>query len=471
MSTDVRATARAIARGDRRRQDRYRRTVLVVVGALTLATAGLGVAGSLQGPKLDEAVLDAGMATERSGARLVLDFDQPLAPDAEVTVQPQTAVESTVEGNRVTVTFDAPLAFETGYEVRAEVTGAATGRDGSAVHGFETPRPVVTTLVRDPEGDDRVERRELRSDEPEVLFQASVIQEYALLDDAVAAVVQDEDARGSVRIAPFGETSSYEVPLPTPGTITRLDAARGLLAFAVTSDPGADGQPADSSVLHIFDTADPSGVARTIPGLDGAPLQVTALQFVPGTSSLVVQTFDTALLLVDPISGTPPSPLGQHAEVRGFLPGTTTLVVADPTSGSIIDLADGATELLELPEADLEAGVYESDLVVLDPERYVEVVARPASADEPFRLEFAVVAVDADGTRVLFEPATEGAAVRELCVSPNGQYAAITVDDPGSEPDGVPNAPSFTGASTRIVSIADASTAGAVPGFAIDWCR
>ena len=45
-----------------------------------------------------------------------------------------------------------------------------------------------------------------------------------------------------------------------------------------------------------------------------------------------------------------------QAELRGFIPGTTTLVVADPDEGSTIDLATGETAPLDLPEAPLPEG-------------------------------------------------------------------------------------------------------------------
>lgn len=458
-------------RRDARRRSRWRRTVIAVVGSLAIGTAGLAALGAVRGPDLDRGMVEPTALTERAGGRLVLEFDQPVAAGARVEVTPATPIETTVEAARVVVTFGAPLAFDTVYRVGADVVGAGSGRPSSVAFEFETPRATVTTLVRELDGDDRVERREVRTDRPEVLFAAPVIQEYALLDDAVAVVEQGLDGVGTVHIAPFEEAGSYTVPLDEPGTVRHLDAARGLVAFTLTPRPTPGADPPSSSVLRVFDTADPAGVARTVPGLDGAPLQVTDLRFVPGTTSLVVQTFDTGMLLVDPLAGTPPVPLGQHAELRGFLPGTTTLVVADPASGSTIDLATGETTVLDLPEAELEPGVYESDLVLLDPSRYVEVVARPIGPDDPFALTSAVVAVDERGTRVVFEPPTERSGVRELCVSPNGQYAAVAVAPPEPQPDQVPIEPSVAGVTTYLVDLADGTTAGAVPGFAIHWCR
>ena len=78
---------------------------------------------------------------------------------------------------------------------------------------------------------------------------------------------------------------------------------------------------------------------------------------------------------------------------------------------------------------------------------------------------------DGDETTLLDIP--PGDAVLQLCVSPNGRYAAVAV-----VPDAVSNpyGPSYelplpARVETHIVEIADASPVVALTGAAVSWCR
>ena len=62
-----------------KRQDRFRLTAAVTIGALLLAAVGLTVANTLQGPRLLDVQINAGAAVEGAGERLVLRVDQTVA--------------------------------------------------------------------------------------------------------------------------------------------------------------------------------------------------------------------------------------------------------------------------------------------------------------------------------------------------------------------------------------------------------
>jgi hypothetical protein len=469
MSTEVGGRAEA-----RRRRTSYRRAAAGTVGVLAAVALLLGVVGSLQGPRLSATAFDAAAATERGGQRLVLTFDQPIDPvdAAQVRITPDAQVELATDGRVLTVRFAAALRFDAQYRVEVEATGAGTGRTATATYEVITPTATVTALVRDPEGPDRIERRTLGGDSPEVLVSADRIQEYALLPDAVAYVELVADDSAALRIAPLSTPTVVDIGLPGPGSVTRLDSSgrSGLIGYTFTSALGPDLAAEYVAVLFVFDPLDPTGLPRPVLGLDGLPLQVIDWTFVPGTTSLIAQAFDTTLLLVDALGEADPIPLGQHTELRGFLPSTTALVVADPTSGATIDLATGETRTLELPESGVAPGAYETDLIVLGPTSYVQVVASPISAQDPFRFVFEVIAVDDDGARRIYLPPDDDAVIREICVSPNGQYLAVSISDRGGRSDDYPAVPSFEGVSTYIVDIAGGTSAGGVTGFALNWC-
>jgi hypothetical protein len=446
----------------------YRRAVAATVGILAVATTALGVAGAFRGPHLDDAGVAAATALERPGQRLVLNADQGIeAVDAaDVTITPDTPIDVASDGRAVTIRFTGMLRALTEYRVAVAVTGSATGVASTLDYAFSTPDLDVAVLLRDADGPDEVRRRAVSGEGAETLFSADRIQEFALTQVGVAAVLLGESGpEGRLVISPTGSDEVLEVPLPEPGRLQGLRASSttGLLGVQFTaSDP--DGAV---SQLLLVDPVAASGLPRVLTGLDGEPVSVLDWRFVPGTSSLVAQTFDESLLLVDTATpDVPPVPLGEHAELRGFVPGTLSLVVADPQSGSTIDLATGDTTTLDLPDDELDSDGYPGKILLLGADRYVEVVSHPGA---DFVLDYEVLLVGTDGVSVVYDP-DAGIPIRDVCLSPNAQYLAVEVQDPQGEPDGYLNLPGRSGTTTYFVDLDTGSANRGMVGFASSWC-
>lgn len=472
MSTES-PRAVAAARRLQRKARSYRRSVIATVGILGVVAAGLGVAGAFRGPHLDDAGVAAGTALERAGQRLVLQADQAIDPVAAADVQivPEVPIEVSSDERSVTIRFVGMLRALTEYRVTVAVTGSATGVSGTLEHAFTTPDLDIAVLVRDLEGPDEVRARAVSGDATATLFAADRIQEFALLRDGVAAVVLDEEgANGRLVIAPEGEPLEQEVTLPGPGRVQQLQASDTTDRLGVLFTSADSGAPdAVLSQLLILDRLDPSGILRPVVGLDGAPLSVIDWRFVPGTGYLVVQAFDQSMLLVDTMTpDSEPVPLGEHAEMRGFLPGTLRLVVADPQSGGTIDLESGQTTPFVLPDDGLDEFSYPGKIVVLADDSYVEVASRPAPG-EGFVLDYEILQVGIDGVEVIFDP-DAGIPIRDICLSPNAQYLAVELQDPEGEPDGYPNVSGRTLSTTYFVDLETGEANRAVAGFASSWC-
>lgn len=480
MSTDqpgaaARVRAAAAERRTERRSRAFRRTVALTLVVLGVAAGAAGIVGAIQGPKLRSAAVDPVVATERADQRVVLRFDQPVQ-DVEVTdiaIDPAVPLEVSTDQTSVTIRLGSVLDHGTEYVITADVVGSATGRSGTAEYRFVTPGAEMATLVREADADDRVELRTLDGGDPTVLMEAPRIQEFALLPAATAAIVLGDDDSTTVALQAFGDPAAATIPLPDEGRAADLRSSgrTGIFGFTVTGQTiGDDGELELLSTLMIYDPVDGSGIPRTVEGLDGEPVQVQEWMFVPDTSSLVAQTFDAGLLLIDTTGLTAPVPLGEFTDLRGFLPGTTTLVVADPTAVSAIDLASGETRTLDLPEVEVPEGTYETGFVIAGEESYVEIVSRAVSEENPFDLRFAAIVVDEQGTGLLYDATESAAVIREICVSPNGQYAAVAVSDDGAEFDAYPDEAAYFGMTSIIVSIADGEIAGSARGTHSDWC-
>ncbi len=178
------------------------------------------------------------------------------------------------------------------------------------------------------------------------------------------------------------------------------------------------------------------------------------------------------MVLVDLLGRQPATPLGVHSELRGFVPGTSDLVIADPDRGALIDLADGTTTTLELQSADLADNVFTGRVTMLDDEsrHLVSLFAAKVEGDENV-LSSLLAEVDASGEmRQVFAPASETSLIREYCVSPNGRYVAVAASAETGRPDGYLKDPGYTETMTTVVEIATGRTVLSLTGGFSDWC-
>lgn len=470
MSTEVPASG---SRG-------FRRRLLVTLLVLALLTGSFAVLNMLQGAKLTNAAIDARLATDRAGTTLVLTANQPIDSIADVTVSPDEAVDVAIDGRTVSLAFERPLADATDYDVTLSgVVGTIQPTHSEWTYSFSTPDRPIGVLARSAEGDDRVLVRDLHGGAAgSVLFSAPVIRSFDMTSDGlVAALTVEPD--GSTRAWVGGPDGAAElVPPPEAAvgaTMSELHASptNPLVGYTV-STPGTPEAPGltDALVLHdLSGTAD--GAARFVGVFGDTPASVLHWTFVPGTSSVVVQDAEFSLFLVDALGLRPPQPLGRFDEMRGFVPGTTTLIVADPDAGSLIDLATGSVTRLELPLSELADGTYAGRTHLLSPDgAYIQSFSVADYSTGSTRLFSSVARVDADGTTTeLFAPASTSSRVDQYCPAPNGRSVAVVTVPLGAVPDSDGVAPGFADSLTTIVDAVTGAVIASSPGAFPDWCR
>jgi hypothetical protein len=449
-----------------------------LIVALTVIAGALAVVNAGQAPRLSSVEINTQALTARDGQRVVLNINQLLSDDSPVlvSVSPDTPTEVAVDENAVSIRFPTMLDYNTLYTVTVEAQSAATGIAGRIDYTFVTADIDVYSLLRDPRQDengqdmpDKVLRNKLSGTaEQEVAFEAPRIQGYAVLRNRLAVITLDSGDTPSLTIA--SPDDGTEIPIDTLGAreIDKLQAAdTGDLIGYILDDQSGD-TTGLRSFLFLYDLAADSGVPAPVTGFDGAPLPVMDWAFVPGTTSVVVQGADQQLYLIDPLAGGEPTPLGWHDEMRGFIRGTVKLVVANPQSGSIIDLGAGTTTTLNLPEPQIAEGFYPGALELLADDRYVLLNTIFAS-DEPGSSR--LVLTDPDGSRELFRTNSAGSRIQNFCSSPNGEFLAVEVISDEGTPDNFPNELGYSATSIYFVRLDDGTSNRGVNGFLPNWCR
>jgi WD40 repeat protein len=448
-----------------KRQDRFRLTAAVTIGALLLAAAGLTVANTRQGPRLLDAQINPLAAVEGAGERLVLRVDQTVAELTadQVIVTPRVPVEPTSDGAALILRFADSLSYATTYEIVAKVQSATTGASSTLTYRFQTPDGSFYILQRaasnaDTDAPDEIVHHFTGSPEQRVVRSQPRIEQYAVADPVIGVVTSDAAGAGTFTVGPVDGSEPTQT-LADNSDISQLKSSgpRGLLGFVLTplndADLGGGGQ------LHLYDPVAAKLIA--VSGFDGKPLEPLDWAFVPGTTSIVAQTADNAFYLIEPLNGRPTQPLGGHSRMYGFVPGSTTLIVDDNGDYKAIDLATGNTSTvpaLDLPEAaDLQ------QLLPLGGDRgYVGWMATQAGAAS------VVVINDGNARQIYAEEPDPTGGIQSVCLSPNGQYLAVAKlpRDAATNPDS-----SGFANRTEFVDTATGRTDHDMAGSQVNWCN
>ena len=467
-------------RSDRLERGRrgFGRSVLVLLCVLALVAVGLVTLGAVQGPRLASVSVDAAVTVERAEQRIVLQSNQPLVevtPD-QVRVEPAVPVTLLTQGAAVGVQFTEPLDYGTEYRIAIDVEGQATGARGTLEASFTTPDTPLCLLDRGtPESIDGISCAGLIGGGAEVLLQSGRLQEYAAGHNVVVAV--NLDAAGVPTLVASGSALNTDpsVPgdtfrvrtTPTADSLRDLRLADGSPVVGYLALQRQPGGAAPISTLYLDKLTNPEAAPVEVVGPGGQPLSVLAWAFVPGTTTVVVQAQDLQMFVIDALGESDPVPLGQHTELRGFLPGGVDLIVADAERGSVIDLRTGATTILDLPDPVLTNAEHSGKIQVIAHDRYLAqyYVVDPVRGTTSTVL----LVVDHDGTRQLLAP--PAARIHNFCASPNGRYAAVELAPDTSVPDRYPVVPGSVGGVVQVVRIADGAVVAERPGMLPDWCR
>ncbi|GAA1833762.1 hypothetical protein [Agromyces salentinus] len=472
MSSDPAVGAPVAAEGHR-----FRRRLLGTIGALAVAATALGVAGFVQGPRLAEASVDVQRVTRLADGRVELELNQAIARvDGVLRVEPEVPAELSVEGDALVVEFTEPLPYDTEFHVAIDgVVGSAQPTAVTVEHGFRTADAAILTLVRrSPDGlPDAILRSGSAERTPEAVIEAPRLQSFAQAGDAVVAVAIEDDGSNTLRIAGLGE-QTQTMGLVEPGEVHAISGSttHPLIAYlhqGLARPSGA--APAFSDTLFTLDVSGQPAEPEPVVGLDGSPMRVADWRFVPGTTSMVVQDLDGALSVVDAFGLVPPRPLGSATQLRGFLPGTQELIVADPDRGRVVDLRSGTERPNDLPIADLPDHAHPSSVTQLDADgaHLLTVLLAGTDGSGDAAAESLLALVDDVGTQVRYSTGPDSRMLRS-CVAPNGHLVAVETAAVDALPDGYPEAPSSRDRLTSVIDIATGELVLTQPGGSSDWC-
>ncbi len=446
---------------------RFPLALVGVLAVLALFVTVLGIVSVTQGPRLSQVQVDPAQAIQSSGSRVILTANQSLAAidPKQVTVEPAVPFTVDAAGRNVGIRFTVPLDDATKYTVRVGgATSVGGGPASDLTTSFTTPASRILLLQRG-EGDDRIFSTDLSGEKAVAVFSHPRISDYRATGDRLVVAVEEEDGSRLIVMDRDGG-DQRDLKLPGDGYVSAVQVSdRGGLVGYSYSDRELTESSGRASVL-VTQPLSGAGDPRIVE-VGGAEASVADWQFVPDSSSLLFIDFNGALGVEDPTSDAGVQAMGNAASILGISRGTYTAIV-ERTDASVVELnlTDGSEAPLPASEPDY------GDATNIEPfpgGTLRHVVQRDAGGMPTGQ---AVVKVDEKGAATLITEVSGTDAIIQACVSPSGQYAAVTVapDLPGNAYDDL-LLPLPTTLHTRLIALDSDQKLPILSGFDISWCR
>ncbi len=455
--------------------------------AVSLGLGGLALIFCIlllfSGPRIRRVVYDADKLPREVNQTIVLRSNQPLAniDKAQVTIDPKVEFNLTTSGEAAIIQLKQRLSYDTKYKVTIKDFAAKSGRKASYETTIHTGKASYFYLKRSQNisleslyGDkipDTIYSGSI-DDKDQVVYQAYKILEFAPLGSRLVIHHEDEDERQYLTIYNPKDKTEEDVNLPEDnGTIDqlRVSSTNELVGFLFSSkfDPKKDNKY--NSTLFAYDT----GSKFVFPqyGLErGKLLSVSSWRFHPDGTSMIIQTFDNTLLLVDYYSNQKPVPLGSYFSIGTFSRDGRKVVVGDNDNGPVILELEGQKKVV--PEAGIINGI-ESDaseiILLQNSDDYILIKEAYRESDGAYT-RVAEVTRGAQ-KQVIYSSNQRQEQLFELNSSPNEQMASIELSDvfKNRKFDGYGTISRPTNMRTRIVDINTGKTIKDFDGFQLHW--
>ncbi|WP_309127040.1 hypothetical protein [Microbacterium sp.] len=451
-----------------RTRNRSSRALFAVLGVLVLVVGVLGAVSLTQGPRLSQVQVDAAQAIETSGSRVILTANQRLSAvdPAQITVEPAVPFTVDAAGRNVGIRFTVPLHDATEYTVSvAGVTSSGGGPAADLKTSFTTPSSSIMLLQRSADGDDKIFTTDLTGEKASPVFEHPRISDYRIAGELLVVTVEEEEGSRLLVMRRDG-SQQRDLTLPGEGYVSSVQVSdRGGLVGYSYSDRELSEDSGRASVL-VTQPLSGAGEARIVQ-VEDAEASVADWRFVPDSSSLLFIDFDGALSVEDPLTDAGVQPMGNAASILGVSRGTYTAIVERTDARIVtIDLTTGEEGTLPASEPDY------GDATSIEPVpggTLRHIVQRDESGMPTGQ---AVVKVADDGEAQVISEVSGTDAIMQVCASPSGQYAAVTVapDLPNNDYDDL-LLPLPTTLHTRLIDLAGDGELPTLSGFDISWCR
>ncbi len=469
----------------------FERIFWMVAAVLAAVCLVFLVLNLVQGPRLRRVTVDRAEVVRQPDQRLVMYVNQPLGAvnDSQITISPKAAFTAAVNGETLSMQFNERLLYNTNYTITVQNVAARYRKHTVTTfhYSFKTADPTIFFIRRHAEANldggllpskkaDEIIQSTLSGSKETTVFNADKIQDYVLLGDSllVTTISGDtfEDTTNNLYLVNIKTKQVEELSLPGKGTVTDLRASpnQRLAGYSFTSSGKYNERKYQNIVFNIDMAA--SRLQYPVDGLDGKPLQVMDWQFAPDGTTIIAQTYDTNLLLVDTNLDNKPLPLGQFTGMENFSYNGAKLIADDRINGPLV------LDLLAHTRTPLTNGPTDSNQPYLQSARLLSngdgLIKQMMlyKDDTTYSYTQSLTVSKGNSEKTVYKNSDQHTQLGLFDSSPNDQYLVAEVYTTGEDSmgnDEYPETPQQIGTKTLIINVSDGKTSRTIDGFKVTW--
>jgi hypothetical protein len=270
---------------------------------------------TIQGARVTK-IYERGTLASKS---IIIEFNARLDPNQNIAIQvfPTTQIDSDIDGSRLIITFQQPLAYNQTYRLELVNVRDTRGKQTSKTYQFMTPRSEILYLQRNESGTDNLIKRTVGDPSSEkIIFSHSRIGDFAAThnNEGYLVVIDEPTAALQTTLYRVDETES-RVLSPPKGIVMQLKSSTTDAVFLMRT--------IDMETLqnHFFTYDWHADNFTEITHRDGSSIHPSSFFFTnDGKTILYTDAADGALYMLDPSGTREPLSFGTVTSVRRILP-------------------------------------------------------------------------------------------------------------------------------------------------------
>lgn len=429
------------------------------------------VALLMDGPRIRKASYDSAKLTQDTNQTITLKANQPIKSisQSQITISPSAEFSAVTAGENIVIQVKERLLNSTNYTLEVKAIESQNGKKTDYKATIQTPSSEFYYLKR-AKGAERingVQDRIIDSKDSSIVYSNEKIYGFELTNKNYLTVHHGSNDKHQISIIDLSDNSNTSAHIPEDIDIEKLQSSptKNIFGFTATSQGDDYENKKYTGNLFLYDIE--AKVISAINGLDDKPLSVVNWQFSPDGTTILAQTYDSGVLLIDSTDNHKPIPLGTFNSIGNFSGDGSQVSLTDPINGNLV--FDIKTKEKYKPYKDGNDSFLTSIYMLSRKDKMIRKIDSidTSSNDYSSTLDFGV---NPDFKKI-FEMNSNNSDLVNFSASKNDQYIVLEISDM----DGNQKYDNYSSNSapfnikTEIIDVNNGSIFKEVDGFNVRW--
>lgn len=449
----------------------FRSAFIATTISLCIGIGLLAILTYTQGQRIRHVSIDAKKATASPRNLVRFSMSQPVqsVSKEQISISPDVPFAVLAQGETIALQLEGRLKYNTKYEVTLSKVRSPNGRESkNLTYSFSTPPATKYYIQHNYESEseamfnaskakDKIIKKAPDTDKEQEVFTASSIQDICKAGNSlIVNTIEEKEYRlYAVDTITFKQR---QLPLPeTGGRVSMLDCSPDdtTYGYAYSSDPKSDGTYRESIFAN---SANSQNQPREIKGINNETVGVSEWRFAPDGTSLLANSYNNGVMLIDLRKKNEVKPLGKFYTVGSFASDGRSVIAGDERGLFLFNVQTLEKKLISAQQKEEDPA---SAFALQSGEGRVERIMR--GMFDTFQLQ------NKDGVRLLYTT-NAGETVIDYSVTLNDQYLVITTsDDPVLEYDPYTEKLVRKQLTTTIIDLASLEKVDKINGENVIW--